>query len=126
MVSYTAHCVTGDYEYYSYVMVDKRLPGCEYGQCGLLLEAGCTRLVSYDVVVAEVDAEGWVKVFACPSRSTANHLAKWGRPMGMSYRLLIDLLYRRLEMNYHTGLQRPITFNPNEPLLNVGRVINTD
>lgn len=120
MVSYTAHCVTGCYEYYAKVTVDKRLPGCEYGQCGILIEPGCERLVSYDVVVAEVDAQGWVKVFACPSRSTANHLAKWGRPLGMTYRLLVDLLYRRKEMNYHTGNERPITFDPHVPLENVG------
>lgn len=123
MVHYTAHCVIGYYEYYSRVTVDKRLPGCEYGQCGILYEPSCERLVSYDVVVAEKDAQGWVKVYACPSRSTANHLSKWGKQWGVAYRTLIDILYRRKELNVNSGKERDITFDPSEPLLNVGERI---
>ena len=106
MVSYTAHCVTGYYEYWKKVTVDKRLPGCEYGQCGIILEPGCERLVSYDMIVAEKTADGWLKVYACPSRTTANHLSKWGKGFDISYRRMIDLLYRRRDLNLYTGEER--------------------
>lgn len=120
MVSYTAHCIRGYFEYYSRVAVDKRLPGCEYGQCGIILEPGCEKLVSYDVVIAEKDAQGWIKVFACPSRTSCNHLSKWGKSFEMGYRTLSDLCYRRKEYNLYTGEERDATYNPESPLENVG------
>lgn len=107
MASYIAHCVTGSsYEYWKRVTVDKRLPGCEYGQCGIILEPGCERLVSYDMIVAEKTGDGWIKVYACPSRTTASHLSKWGKQFDISYQRLVDLCYRRKELNLYTGDER--------------------
>ena len=121
MCIYTAHCIDGGlYEYYARVEIDKRLPGCEYGQCGLILENACERLVSYDVVIAEKDALGWVKVYACPSRTSAKHLGVWGRRFNMPYRRLMDLCYRRREYNVLTGEERPATYDYDAPLCNVG------
>ena len=120
MCKYTCHCVQGVYEYWSRVEVDKRLAGCESGQCGIILETGCERLVSYDVIVAEKDAQGWVKVFACPSRTTAKHLGIWGRSFNMPYRQLTDLCYRRMEYNVYSHKERSATYNPQEPLQVVG------
>ena len=124
MCTYVAHCISGGiHEYYSRVEIDKRLPGCEYGQCGLLLESACECLVSYDVIIAEHDGQGWIRVFACPSRTSAKHLAAWGKRYGLSYMRLIDLCYRRKEYNVITQEERVATYDTNLPLVNVGHKI---
>ena len=124
MVSYLAHCVTGSlYEYWKRVTVDKRLPGCEYGQCGVILEPSTELLVSYDMIVAEKQSDGWIRVFACPSRTTARHLSVWGKAFGLSYRRLIDMCYRRVEMNIYTGGEREIIAKEKWPDLFVGVLV---
>lgn len=120
MCKYVCHCTIGYTEYWSRVDVDKRLPGCEYGQCGLIFEPACERLVSYDVVIAEKDSQGWIKVFACPSRTSAKHLGIWGRSFNVPYRQLMDMCYRRREYNVLTGEERSATYDVDEPLCNVG------
>lgn len=102
MVSYIAHCRSDYYQCNKRVFVDKRLPGMEYSQAGILYEPAAEFLVSYETIVAELTADGWVHVYCIPSRSTAKHIGKWGRLHNLDYFFLKDLYLRNREYNIYT------------------------
>jgi len=103
MVSYIAHCGDQYYRYNRRVFVDKRLPNMEYAQAGILLEPGAELLVSYETIVAEKDALGWLHVYGLFSASTRKHLGCWGKRIGVPYHVLKGLYENALDYNVYTG-----------------------
>ena len=102
MVSYIAHCRSDYYQYDKRVFVDKRLPGMEYAQAGILYEPAAEFLISYETIVAEISADGWIHIYCIPSRSTAKHIGKWGKLHNVDYFFLKDLYLRNREYNIYT------------------------
>lgn len=103
MVSYIAHTSWGVFHKDVKVYVDKRLPGMEYAQAGILLEPGAELLVSYETIVAEKRADGWVHVYGLFSASTRKHLGTWGKRFNLPYHVLKGLYEHDLEYNVNTG-----------------------
>ena len=101
MISYIAHCRSDYYLYDRRVFIDKRLPGMEYAQAGILYEPWGEMLVSYETIVAELTSDGWIKVYAMPSRTTGKHLAKWGRMHGVDYYTLKNCFDSGLDFNIY-------------------------
>ena len=118
MVSYV--CTCGD-EYYSVrkrVTVDKRLSGMEYAQAGIIYEPACEFLVSYETIVAELTADGWLTVYGLFSATTRKHLSKWGRFHGVYYATLKRLYEQGKSRNIYTGEEREA---PNNMIRTIGQ-----
>lgn len=112
MVSYIASCGNEYYRTKKRVFVDKRLPGMEHAQAGLLFEPCAEFLVSYETVVAECTSDGWIHVYAIPSRTTAKHLGKWGKQFGIGFSTLSELYGLQQELNRYTGKRRKAEYVP--------------
>ena len=103
MVSYIAHTSNGIFAQDKRVYVDRRLPGMEYAQAGIIHEPGAELLVSYETVVAEKRADGWIHIYGLFSASTRKHLSKWGKLHNIPYNFIKDLYEKGLEYNIETG-----------------------
>lgn len=112
MVSYIASCGDEYYRVRKRVFVDKRLPDMEHAQAGLLFEPGAEFLVSYETIVAECNAEGWIHVYCIPSRTTAKHIGKWGKRFGVSFSTLSECYGLQQEINRYTGKRRKAVYVP--------------
>lgn len=117
MVSYVAHTSNGIFYEDRKVFVDKRLPGMEYAQAGIILEPGAEFLVSYDTIAAEKTADGWIHIYGLFSATTRKHIGRWGKRIGVSYGLLKSLYEDNKEYNVYTGEYRDAT---NAPVRTVG------
>lgn len=106
MVSYICSCGSDYYRTKKRVTVDKRLPGMEYAQVGILYEPACEFLVSYETLVAELTSDGWVTVYGLFSATTRKHLSRWGRLHGIGYYTLKRLYEKSKTMNIYTGEER--------------------
>ena len=112
MVSYLAKTSHGIFERIKRVYVDKRLPGMEYAQAGILYEPGAEFLVSYETIVAELTADGWVHIYGLFSTKTRKHLGKWAKMHGLTYydvKIMYDTSH---DYNIYTKQQRPTEFVP--------------
>ena len=112
MVSYIAHTSNGIFTEDVRVFVDKRLPGMEYAQAGILYEPGAEFLVSYETIVAEITADRWVHVYGLFSATTRKHLARWGRLHGIAYAELKFAYEKGVEINAQTGQTRKAVLAP--------------
>lgn len=112
MVSYIAHTSNGYFSKDVRVFVDKRLPGMEYAQAGILYEPAAEFLVSYETIVAEITADRWVHVYGLFSATTRKHLARWGRIHGLSYSELKWAYENGSEINVQTGRVRKAPYVP--------------
>lgn len=106
MVSYLAKTSHGVFEHIKRVWVDKRLPGMEYAQAGILYEPGSEFLVSYETIVAELTADGWVHVYGLFSTTTRKHLGRWGKMHGLSYQEIKSLYDGDIEYNIYSHQKR--------------------
>ena len=110
MVSYIAKTSHGVFEELRRVYVDKRLPGMEYAQAGILYEPAAEFLVSYETIVAELTANGWIHVYGLFSATTRKHLGRWGKMHGLSYQEIKSLYEGDKEYNIYTHQYRPAEF----------------
>lgn len=108
MVSYVCTCGDEYYRVKKRVTVDKRLSGMEYAQAGIIYEPACEFLVSYETIVAELAADGWLTVYALFSATTRKHLSRWGRLHGVDYYTLKRLYEQEKSLNIYTGEKRDI------------------
>lgn len=108
MVSYICTCGDEYYRVRKRVTVDKRLSGMEYAQAGIIYEPACEFLVSYETIVAELTADGWLTVYGLFSATTRKHLSRWGRLHGVDYGILKRLYEREKSMNIYSGEERDI------------------
>lgn len=112
MVSYIAKTSHGAFEELRRVYVDKRLPGMEYAQAGILYEPAAEFLVSYETIVAELSANGWVHVYGLFSTTTRKHLGRWAKLHGLTYSDVKKMYDTEHEYNIYTKQQRPAVFVP--------------
>ena len=113
MVSYIAHISNGYFAKKDVrVFVDKRIPGMEYAQAGILYEPGAEFLVSYETIVSEITADRWVHVYGLFSATTRRHLARWGKLHGVPYAELKWAYENGYEINSLTGQVRKAVLVP--------------
>jgi len=64
---------------------------------------GSQALQSYETIVIEIDAEGWLHVNGLYSKTTIRHIGWFMRELGFTYQLAKALYLDNKEMNIHTG-----------------------
>ena len=112
MVSYIVKTSHGVFEELRRVYVDKRLPGMEYAQAGILYEPSAEFLVSYETIVAELTADGWVHIYGLFSPTTRKHLGRWAKMHGLTYMDVKKMYDVSQDYNIYTKQQRPAEFIP--------------
>ena len=76
----------------------------KYAQAQILVYIdGSRALQSYNTIVVEIDAEGWLKVNGLYSMTTIRHIGWFMRELGFTYQLAKQLYNDQKEFNIYTG-----------------------
>lgn len=115
MVSYMAHCQSGDYGYDRMVTVHENLREHPYAQCGIIRMEHGKQFVSYETIVCEIE-DDWLHVYGTFSATTAKQIGWFLRQMKKDYNYRIDLAtyqtakkcYQKgIKINLYSGDERP-------------------
>lgn len=85
-------------------MYSTRLNGHRYAQAQVNhYNDGTIALQSYNTIVVEINAEGWLKCNGLYSRTTINHIGWFMRELGLTYYNAKQSYIDDMELNIHTG-----------------------
>ena len=82
-----------------------------------MYEPGAEFLVSYETIVAEIDAQGWVHIYGTFSRTTSKHVSKWLKLHNLAFYETMWAYNNELDINAKTGEYRP---RVNVPVRTIG------
>lgn len=82
-----------------------------YAQAKIVKDENTSVLVSYQTKVAQVDKDGWLKIFGLYSHTTRKHIGAFMRELGLDYKTAKFLYENGLKLNINTGEIKDIDFN---------------
>ena len=90
------------------MMYTEKFANHRYAQCYMIhYPDGASAQISYATCVAEITADGWLRVHGLYSMTTRRHLGWFGKVIGVGYGTMRDLAGTGYEMDVTTGEVRP-------------------